>query len=56
VPHIFERFHRADKARSAGHAGLGLASTQAILHAHGGSITAVNGPGEGATFTVRLPV
>ncbi len=53
--HIFERFHRADKARTAGHAGLGLAIAQAIVQAHGGSISAASEPGADATFTVCLP-
>ena len=57
LPHIFERFTRADKARTgtAGHSGLGLAITQAIVQAHGGSINAASQPGTLTTFTVRLP-
>jgi len=55
LPHIFERFHRADRARTAGHTGLGLAIAQAIVHAHGGEILAMSEEGKGATFTLRLP-
>jgi signal transduction histidine kinase len=57
MPHIFERFYRADAARAGGqgHAGLGLAISKAIIEAHGGVIEAVSQLGSGSTFTVRLP-
>jgi len=57
LPHIFERFYRADQARSnrAGRVGLGLAITQAIIEAHGGAIAVATELGQGTTFTVRLP-
>ena len=57
LPHIFERFYRADRARSsaAGNVGLGLSISQAILSAHGGTISVTSVPASGSTFTVHLP-
>jgi heavy metal sensor kinase len=57
VPHLFERFYRADGARgrSSGGTGLGLAIARAISRAHGGDITVTSMPGRGATFVVTLP-
>jgi signal transduction histidine kinase len=54
LPHVFERFRRADRARQGGHTGLGLAIAQAIVLIHGGRIGAVSEPGKGATFTVSI--
>lgn len=57
LDHIFERFHRADVARSrtTGGWGLGLAIAQSIAVAHGGSIEARSTAAGGSVFTVRLP-
>ena len=57
LPHLFERFYRADGARgrSSGGTGLGLAIAQAISRAHGGEISATSAPDQGATFLVTLP-
>lgn len=58
LPHIFARFYRADKARTADasfHTGLGLAIAKTIIDTHGGTIDCQSSLGEGATFTVRVP-
>lgn len=55
--HIFERFYRVDSSRSrhSGGSGLGLAIVHSLVERHGGTITVHTAPGEGSTFTVRLP-
>ncbi|GFG99591.1 MULTISPECIES: sensor histidine kinase [Mycolicibacterium] len=58
LPHVFERFYRADVARDRSHggAGIGLAIAKALTEAHSGRITAASrGPGLGSTFTIELP-
>lgn len=57
LPHVFDRFYRADRARSRpfGSTGLGLAICKAIVDAHGGFIEITSQPGIGTTVTVRIP-
>jgi two-component system, OmpR family, sensor histidine kinase BaeS len=57
LPHLFQRFYRADPARSrSAGSGIGLTISRAIVAHHGGRLTANSpGPGEGATFTIQLP-
>jgi two-component system, OmpR family, sensor histidine kinase BaeS len=59
LPHVFERFYRADAARNRdrGGAGIGLAIAKALIQAHRGDITASSqGPGTGTTCTITLPI
>ena len=54
--HVFERFYRADQARTAGGTGLGLAIVAALVAAHGGATWVRSQPGQGATFCIALPL
>ena len=58
LPHVFERFYRAEitHTRGGGGSGLGLAIVAALAEAHAGSATVSSEPGKGATFTVTLPL
>lgn len=58
LPHVFDRFYRADKARTGGASGhgLGLAIARAIAEEHGGALTASSTQAEGTAFTATLPL
>lgn len=58
LPHIFDRFYRADQARTkqlASGYGLGLAIAKKIVEQHSGTISVKSAPQKGATFTIHLP-
>ncbi|MFE5093458.1 sensor histidine kinase [Streptomyces sp. NPDC056638] len=57
LPHVFDRFWRAEKSRSrrTGGSGLGLAIVRKLVEAHGGSVSAASVAGQGSVFTLRLP-
>jgi len=60
LPRIWDRFYRAERSRqraegSENGAGLGLAIVRGFVEAHGGTVEAASSPGEGTTFTVKLP-
>jgi two-component system OmpR family sensor kinase len=55
IPHVFERFYRAEEARSTEGLGLGLSIARQIAEDHGGSIEARSKPREGSTFILRIP-
>jgi len=57
LPHVFDRFWRADPSRhrGTGGSGLGLAVARSLAEAHGATLTATSSPGAGSVFTLRLP-
>lgn len=56
LPHVFDRFYKADPSRHGGGSGLGLAIARENARLLGGDITAASSPGCGAVFTLRVPV
>ncbi|MCC9710950.1 HAMP domain-containing histidine kinase [Streptomyces sp. MNU76] len=55
LPHVFDRLWRGALARAGGGSGIGLAVVKELVTAHGGTVTAVCGPGGGTRMTLRLP-
>ena len=55
LPYVFDRFYRAQAARSMPGSGLGLSIVRQVVEAHGGTVTAENAEAGGALFRVRLP-
>jgi signal transduction histidine kinase len=58
LPFIFDRFYRADQARSrdSGSVGLGLAIVKEIVSGHGGEVAVKSEVNKGTLFTIRLPI
>jgi DNA-binding response OmpR family regulator len=57
-PHVFDRFYQVDDSSSRAHdgVGIGLALTKELVELHGGSISLRSDPGEGCTFSARIPL
>jgi two-component system phosphate regulon sensor histidine kinase PhoR len=56
LPHIFERFYKADRARTGRGSGIGLAIVKHVVEAHSGKIRVESEQGQGSTFTFSLPI
>jgi two-component system phosphate regulon sensor histidine kinase PhoR len=56
MPRVFERFYKADRARSGGGTGLGLAIAKHVVQGHGGRIWVESREGKGSTFYFTLPL
>jgi two-component system phosphate regulon sensor histidine kinase PhoR len=56
LPRVFERFYKADRARSGGGTGLGLAIARHLVEAHGGRLWAESVQGQGSTFYLTIPL
>ena len=56
LPHVFERFFKADRSRSSSGTGIGLAIAKHTINAHGGHIEVQSTEGKGSTFTFSLPL
>ncbi|HML35163.1 sensor histidine kinase [Sporomusa sphaeroides] len=55
LPHIWERFYKADKSRASGGTGLGLAIAWQIIELHGAAVDVTSTCGQGTTFIIRFP-
>ena len=56
LPHVFERFYKADKSRTGQGSGMGLAIAKHVVEAHGGKIWVQSEEGKGSTFNFSLPL
>jgi two-component system phosphate regulon sensor histidine kinase PhoR len=56
LPHIFERFYKADRSRAGHGSGIGLAIARHVVESHGGTIRVESEEGKGSTFIFNLPV
>jgi two-component system heavy metal sensor histidine kinase CusS len=55
LPHVFDRFYRADRSRNSAGTGLGLSLVKSIMDLHGGSVAIASKPGRGTTVTLNFP-